>query len=283
MAPYAGTPAFVTVGLALEERRIGEQRRGHWLQRQGDAQFPDHIRLGGEIEGHLHRAGAAHHRLAAGADALHVAVHQAVAALGHQGHLVMGPDRGCPQTDEADTDLVGHVLDLAQVLVHLVAGFVDCLDGGTGQFQLSARFKTDIRAILDQTDQLAAFFDRGPAMGVAQACEDRQHRAGAVIGDGLQRILAITELLVLGPDAPILFGFAARRQVLDQLGRVLDRPAAGLRDGHAGLSEFFARVFSGQECRVNAAVSIAQAVRRDARSRRCAPPAAASGTEAFPC
>ena len=48
-------------GLALAERRVGEQRRGDRLQREADAEHPHHRRLGIEVEIDLHGAGRLHH------------------------------------------------------------------------------------------------------------------------------------------------------------------------------------------------------------------------------
>ena len=61
------------VGPAFAERRVGEQRGGDRLQRQADAEFLHHVGFGGEIEIHLHRAGAEHHLQAIAADLGHVA------------------------------------------------------------------------------------------------------------------------------------------------------------------------------------------------------------------
>ena len=86
-----------------------------------------HVGFTREIEVDLNRTSPAHHGGAHGADLLHIAVHQLVAALGHQIHLLMRPLGRGAQTDEAHADLIGHIFDLAQVGVHLIACLVDRL------------------------------------------------------------------------------------------------------------------------------------------------------------
>jgi hypothetical protein len=144
----------------------------------------------------------------------------------------MRPFRRRAEPDEAHADLVGDVLDVAQVGVHLVAGLVDGLKRRARQFELPARFEADIRAVLFQPDELARLLQRLPAVPVAQALQHGQHAVLAVIGDGVVGVLAIAELLVLGADAPVRARFAAAFQIIRELGAVLDRPAAGLGDGH---------------------------------------------------
>ncbi len=128
----------MAVGLALKEGRIGEKRRRHRLQRQGHAHLLDHVRLGREVEVHLHRAGPVHHGFAHGADPVHVVGHQLVAPLGHHRHLLVRPDRRGAQTNETDTDLIRDRLHVLEMFVHLVAGLVDCLKRCARQLQLTA-------------------------------------------------------------------------------------------------------------------------------------------------
>ena len=71
------------VGLALLERRGGEQRGRDRLQRQRDAQLLDHVGLVLEVEVHLDGRGPVHHVEAVRADRRHVARHHAVALLRH--------------------------------------------------------------------------------------------------------------------------------------------------------------------------------------------------------
>ena len=73
--PNMAAPAFLAIGLAFEERRIGKQRRCHRLQRQRHAQLLHHVGLRAKIDIDLNRAGPAHHGAAHGADFFHVVVH----------------------------------------------------------------------------------------------------------------------------------------------------------------------------------------------------------------
>ena len=225
-------PAHVPVRLALQERRVREKRGRHRLQRQRHTKLLHHVRLGGEIEVHLHRAGAPHHLGAQGPDGLHVGIHQLVAPLGHQRHLLVGPDRRRAQPDEARADLVGDLLDLAQVLVHLVAGLVDGLQRCAGQFQLPARLQAHIGTVLDQSDDVATLFHRRPSEAVAQPLQHGADRTRAVIGQRQHPGVAIAELLVLRADAPAVLGLAAGLQIAGQVCMGVDRTAAGLRNGH---------------------------------------------------
>ena len=230
MFPDVAAPAFHAIGLAIQKRRIREQRGRNRLQSQCHAELLNHVRLGREIEVHLHGTGPVHHGFAHGADAVHVIGHQLIPALGHDRHLLMAPLRGSAQTDEADADLGRDVLDVAQVGVHLITGFVDRAQGRAGQFQLSARFQTDVRAVFFQSDQLVRLENRGPSVQVAQTFHHGQNRTLTLIREGHQGIFAVAEFLVLGPDAPILSGFASGFQIFGQLIKALDGAAARLRN-----------------------------------------------------
>jgi hypothetical protein len=92
------------LGLPVDEGRIGEKRGRHRLQRSATRSFLHHVGLGREIEVHLHGAGPVHHGFPERADPVHVVGHQPVAPLGHHRHLVMRPDRGGAQPDEAHAD-----------------------------------------------------------------------------------------------------------------------------------------------------------------------------------
>jgi len=87
-APDAAAPAFIgPFDLPSKNGEIGKKCCGYRLQRQRNGASFAPYRLGTRNRGsRLHRAGAqaAHHRGAPSCDLLHVAVHRAVAALGHQ-------------------------------------------------------------------------------------------------------------------------------------------------------------------------------------------------------
>ncbi len=232
ISPNPAAKAFQPVGLAFEERGIGEQRRRDGLKGDGHPHFLHHVRFGPEVEVHLNRAGAPHHHPAHRADLLHIGVHQLVPPLGHQRHFVMRPDGRGPKADEPDANLVRDILDLAQVVVHLVTGLVNGFQRRARQFQRPARFKADVCAILCQADQMPAFLDRGPAVAVAQPFQNGADGPRAVIGNGFQRVFAIAELFVFGTDAPIFFRLAPLGQEFCQLINVFNGASAGLWDGH---------------------------------------------------
>jgi hypothetical protein len=58
VGPDVRAVALEAVGLAFGERRVGEQRGGDRLQRQRHAELLHHVGFGGEVEIHLHGAGA---------------------------------------------------------------------------------------------------------------------------------------------------------------------------------------------------------------------------------
>ena len=168
MTPDIAAPGFVIVHLALKEGRVRKQRNSNRLQRQGNTQFLHHVSLGSEIQVHLHRTGPTHHGAAHRADFLHIVVHQPIAAFRHQWHLVMRPDRSRTQTDELRPDLIGDILNLAQVDVHLVTGLMNCLQSGARKLKCPAGFQTDIRAFFFQADQLVRLHHRRPAVPITQ-------------------------------------------------------------------------------------------------------------------
>ena len=235
IAPNARAPAFVTVRLAFEEGRVRKQRGGHRLQRQRDAEFLDHVGLVREVEVHLHGAGPVHHLFSVGADLVHIVGHQLVTPLGHHRHLFVRPLRRSAQTNEARADLVRDLVHFAQVFVHLVTGLVDVIQGRSRQLKLPTGFQRDVRAFALQADQVASLADLCPIVPIAQTFQHFQDRAVAVIGQRLQRVLAIAELLVLGADLPSLARFAATFQKLGQLIVMGDRATTGLRNGHVRL------------------------------------------------
>ena len=99
--PDMAAEALVAVGLALGERRVGEQRRRHRLQGEADAELLHHVGFGRIIEVHLDGAGTQHHVEAEAANFGHVAEHDRVAALGHDRQIVtalVGPHPGAEET-----------------------------------------------------------------------------------------------------------------------------------------------------------------------------------------
>ena len=166
--PDPAAPRLLPIGFAFKKRRVAKERVGHRLQRKGHAQLLHHIRLGREIEIHLDRASSPHHDFARRADSVHIGIHQLVTALWHHRHLVMRPMWRGPKPDEANTNFVGNLFDVGEMLVHFVTGLMDRLERRAREFQLPTRLQRDIGAVLGQTNQLAALFQRVPATPIAQ-------------------------------------------------------------------------------------------------------------------
>ena len=113
VAPDIAAPGFMTVKLALKERRIGKQRDRNGLQCKRDAEFLDHVGLRAKVEIDLHGASAAHHGAAHGPDFLHIVVHQPITPFGHQRHVLMRPNRSRPKTNKFRTNLIRDILHFA--------------------------------------------------------------------------------------------------------------------------------------------------------------------------
>ena len=114
VAPDLGAVGEEAVRLALGEGRIGEERGGDRLQRQADAELVAHVGFVGEIEVHLHRAGAEHHVEAAGADLRHVVGHDLVARFRHDRRLGERPFRAHAEAEEADAERIGDLRTCAR-------------------------------------------------------------------------------------------------------------------------------------------------------------------------
>ena len=94
-----------------------------------------------EVEIHLNRAGPVHHVEAARADGRHVAGHDLVAALGHDGRLRQGPDRAHAKAQKADVMGRGDLFHLLEMQIKLRRRLVDGFERGAGEFELSARLQ----------------------------------------------------------------------------------------------------------------------------------------------
>src|SRR3546814_1187530 len=78
------------VGLAFGEGRVGEEGGGERLKGETDAELLGHVGFGAIVEIGLDGAGSEHHVEAEIADLGHVAQHDLVAALGHDGEVGAG-------------------------------------------------------------------------------------------------------------------------------------------------------------------------------------------------
>ena len=141
--PDVAAEALVAVGLALGERRVGEERGGDRLQRQADAEFLHHVGFGRIVEVDLDGAGPQHHVEAELADPRHVAQHDVVAALGHDRQIGAGLVRPHAEAEEAEAEPVADRLALLEVAAGLGAGFVEVLERRAGQFELAGGLQAD--------------------------------------------------------------------------------------------------------------------------------------------
>ncbi len=235
IAPDARAPAFVAVGLALEEGGTGAKRGGHRLQRQRHAQLLHHVGFRPEIEVHLHGAGAIHHLGAVRANLAHVIGHQPVAALGHARHLVMRPDRRGTDAGKAHAHVGHHLGAFAQVVVKLGGDGVHIGHRRARKLQLATGFKADVGAVAGEADDCALLKNRRPAEARLKRLKDGADAARPVIGQWQQAVGEVAELLVLGADAPRLARLFARGHIGRQLLNPLNRSAAALLgNGHRG-------------------------------------------------
>ena len=231
--PDVAAEALEAVGLALGERRIGEQRGRHRLQREADAEFLHHVGLGRIVEIDLDGAGAKHHVEPELADARHVLAHDLVAALGHHRQFVAALVGPHAEPEEAEPEPVADRLDLLEVAPAFGAALVQVLERRARQFELARGLEADGAVGAGQRDDLAAFLDRLPAE-LGQPLEQVADPAGLVPGRRAMVAQAIDELLMLGADAPILARLLAAREDGEQIVAALDR--AGLRTGRCGWS-----------------------------------------------
>ena len=279
VAPHLRAEGEISVRLALQEGRVGEQRRRHRLQRQRHAQLLHHVGFRGEIEIDLHRAGPEHHVAAIAAHLVHVGRHDAVAALGHDRRFGPCPDRRGAEAEESDAQPVAHLAHLGQVLVNLFAGLVHGAERRAREFELPARLQRDVAQALGigERDDVGALVDALPAEAVAQALEQRPDRAFAVIGNGPQRVGQEGELLVLRPDAPGRARLVAVLEIGHELGLAVDRHAGqrsigrrttqGKLPGCFGRTDVGGRIGTGKTKICGASITIRDVRRRDCPSR----------------
>ena len=142
IGPHIGASRQKAVGLSLGERRIGEERGGDGLEGEAYPEFGDHVRLAGEIEVRLDRAGAEHHVEALASHLGHIGAHDVVTAFGHGRHLVPSPDRAEAQPKETKPQGAGDCLHLLKMLAGLLADVVHRMERRSRQFELSAGFET---------------------------------------------------------------------------------------------------------------------------------------------
>ena len=230
--PDPAAPGFMPVQLAVKERRRGEQRRCHRLQRQSHPQLFHHVGLGGIVQIDLHCAGPIHHLGAMRANPAHVVGHQPIPALRHHRHLIARPLRRGTDAHELDPQRISNRCDFIQMVLQFRRDFANRDQWRAGQFELATGFKTDIGTMAGQADHLVAFAQGRPAKPRFQSSKQRRNRALARIGQWRTAVGQPAEFLMLGANAPVRFRLAARRHHLGQCLIALDRATTGLRDRH---------------------------------------------------
>ena len=171
--PDMAAEALVAVGLALGERRVGEQRGRDRLERQADTELLHHVGFGRIIEIHLDGTGAQHHVEAEAADLRHVIEHDRVAALGHDRQLgagLVGPHaecRGSRGPSRSPTALHWSRWRAASAQV-----WWRFSSAAPRQLELAGGLEADVPVRAGQRDDVAVLDDRLPAE-FGQA-----HRAG---------------------------------------------------------------------------------------------------------
>src|SRR6185312_11406904 len=103
VGPYQAAIAQIPGGLALDKRRVREQRDRDRLQRKTGAELAYHVGFAAIVEIGLHGAGAQHHVETEPALFWHVIAHNPIAALWHPRHFVAPRQRVEPETDHAKT------------------------------------------------------------------------------------------------------------------------------------------------------------------------------------
>ena len=217
--------------LALDKRRVGEQRHRHRLQCQAYPEFFDHVGFGLVVEVGLHRAGAQHHVEAEPPFFRHVIAHDPVARLGHPRNVFAPPFRIEAEPEHAEPEFVANLTHLAQMLVHLVAGLMHAFERRAAQFELSARFEGDrTLGVVRQRDRVAVFDDGFPA----EASHSLQQCGDAIrpfIGHSASIGAPEDEFLVFGPDPPCRRRLRPGIEVFDELSLVGDRFSGRARRG----------------------------------------------------
>ena len=234
VAPNFRAIGLKPIGLAFGEGRVGEERGGHRLEREPDAELLHHVRLAAEIHVHLNRRGAEHHVEAVAPAGRHVPHHDAVALLGHERQLLKRPFRAEAEPEKADAKRARDAAHLGEMLTQLLLGLVDGLERRAGEFELAARLEADgaadgaVRA--GERDDVAVLEHGLPAIAIVVGLEQRADAVIALVRDRGVVLDVEAELFVLGADAPIRFRLRSRLEISDELVARLDDGA--LRPTH---------------------------------------------------
>ena len=150
------------VGFAFQERRICKQGRGQGLKRKRRTELMRHVGFARIIKIDLNRARAQHHIKAHAANTWHMAQHDVVTALGHDGQFGACLVRPKPKAQKAGVGLVANGFDLLQMPPDLGAGLVQILKRRTRQFKLARRLKAYGTVAAAHRDNFAVFVHRLP-------------------------------------------------------------------------------------------------------------------------
>ena len=196
----------VAVRLAVGEGRIGEDRGGDGLQRQGHAQLLHHVGFRRVVHVHLHGRRAVHHVEAERADLRHVVGHDAVAGLRHHRRLGPRPERAHAEGEKADAEALADRLRVGQMLRRFAGGLVQGPQRRTRQLELPARLERNRSAagLVGETDGVVALDDRLPAGPLLHALQQGADAPAAFIGNGGGIRPVEWNLLVLGAEPPCL-------------------------------------------------------------------------------
>ena len=105
-----------------------------------------------------------------------------------------------------------------------------------GQLELAAGLERDRAAAgdIEEADDVRSFHDRLPAEQVLHAFEQRANAAAALVRHRPVALQREDELLVLGADTELRFGFGALRKPIHEIVAPLDRRQVDLITRHAG-------------------------------------------------
>ena len=130
----------------------------------------------------------------------------------------------------------GDFAHLRQMRHQLARGLMHGLKLRAREFELAAGLERDGAAAgdVEQADNVRPFHDRFPAEQMLHALEQRADAARPLIGHRTMALQREGELLVLGAEPELRFGFDALREPMHQIVAPLDRRQVDLITRHAG-------------------------------------------------
>src|SRR3546814_6715695 len=159
---------------------------GERLKGETDAELLGHVGFGAIVEIGLDGAGSEHHVEAEIADLGHVAQHDLVAALGHDGEVGAGLVRPHAEAKETEPQPFARFLAAGEVAPGLGTRLVKSLKLRAGELQLAGGLETDGPVRPRQRDGVAALDQRLPLTAAGEGFEEIASAAGTVIGMGAE-------------------------------------------------------------------------------------------------